>query len=172
MRIALIHIAQETNDFNPKPTTMEDFHAFGIMEGQEMIDRQANHGMVGGYLEALRDSEVEVETIPIVRGFAVAGGRLDRETFDFYIKTLNRLAPDAQWCAAGIGPGQIEVNEWCIAAGGHTRTGLEDNIKLDRTTLAPSNAALVQRAAALCGSYNRPVATPEQARKILGLRAV
>ena len=96
---------------------------------------------------------------------------VDRETFDFYIKTVNRLAPDAQWCAAGIGPGQIEVNEWCISAGGHTRTGLEDNIKLDRNTLAPSNAALVQRAADLCAKHNRPVATPDQARKILGLRA-
>jgi len=96
---------------------------------------------------------------------------VDRETFDFYVKTVKRLAPDAQWCAAGIGPGQILLNQWCIEAGGHTRTGLEDNIKLDRTTLAPSNAALVQRTADLCAKYNRPVATPEQARRILGLRA-
>ncbi|MDE3122975.1 MAG: 3-keto-5-aminohexanoate cleavage protein, partial [Paracoccaceae bacterium] len=59
----------------------------------------------------------------------------DKRVFDFYIETLNRLAPDAQWCAAGIGPNQIVVNEWCIAAGGHTRTGLEDNLRLDRTTL-------------------------------------
>lgn len=96
---------------------------------------------------------------------------VDREAFDFYIKTVNRLAPDAQWCAAGIGPGQILLNEWCIEAGGHTRTGLEDNIKLARDTLAPSNAALVERAAELCARYNRPIATPAQARKILGLRA-
>ncbi len=73
----------------------------------------------------------------------------DREVFDFYRKTLARLAPDAQWCAAGIGAAQLEVNEWCIANGGHTRTGLEDNVRLDRQTLAPSNAALVTRAAEL-----------------------
>ena len=95
---------------------------------------------------------------------------VDRETFDFYIKTLNRLAPDAQWCAAGIGPNQIVLNEWAIAAGGHTRAGLEDNIRLDRDTLAPSNAVLIQRAASLCNKYERPVATPAQAREILGLR--
>jgi uncharacterized protein (DUF849 family) len=95
----------------------------------------------------------------------------DRRVFDFYIETLARLAPDAQWCAAGIGPDQITVNEWCIAAGGHTRTGLEDNLRLDRTTLAPSNAALVRRAVVLCEKYQRPVATVAQARGILGLRA-
>ena len=95
---------------------------------------------------------------------------VDRETFDFYIQTLNRLAPDAQWCAAGIGPNQIVLNEWAIAAGGHTRAGLEDNVRLDRETLAPSNAALIQRAADLCAKYERPVATAAQAREILGLR--
>ncbi|KUF10096.1 3-keto-5-aminohexanoate cleavage protein [Pseudoponticoccus marisrubri] len=95
----------------------------------------------------------------------------DRDVFDYYIKTVQRLAPDAEWCAAGIGRHQVEVNEWCIAEGGHTRTGLEDNVRLDRDTLAPSNAALVARAVTLCEKYDRPVATPEQARQILGLRA-
>ncbi|KPD14118.1 3-keto-5-aminohexanoate cleavage protein [Phaeobacter sp. 11ANDIMAR09] len=95
---------------------------------------------------------------------------VDRETFDFYIKTVQRLAPEAEWCGAGIGPGQIQINEWAIAAGGHTRTGLEDNLRLTRETLAPSNAALVQRAVDLCDKYERPVASWQQAREILGLR--
>lgn len=93
----------------------------------------------------------------------------DREIFDFYIKTLKRLSPDAQWCATGIGQEQIKINEWAIAAGGHTRTGLEDNVRIDRDRLAPSNAALVRRAADLCDKYNRPVANWQQARAILGL---
>ena len=95
----------------------------------------------------------------------------DREVFDFYVETIRKRAPEAAWCAAGIGPAQIEVNEWAIAAGGHTRAGLEDNVRLDRNTLAPSNAALIRRAAELCEKYERPVATPAQARAILGLRA-
>ena len=94
----------------------------------------------------------------------------DRTVFDFYVQMMRERAPDAQWCAAGIGPNQLAVNEWAIAAGGHTRTGLEDNVRLDRDTLAPSNAALVARAAALCARHERPVATAQQARKILGLR--
>ena len=95
----------------------------------------------------------------------------DKRSFDFFVETLGRLAPDAQWCAAGIGRHQIEVNEWCVAAGGHCRTGLEDNIRIDRDTLAPSNAALVRRVVELCDRYARPVATVAQARAILGLNA-
>ena len=93
----------------------------------------------------------------------------DRDVFDYYIKTMERLLPDSEWCAAGIGRHQLEVNEWCIAAGGHARTGLEDNIRLDKHTLAPSNAALVKRVTELCACHERPVATPQQARQILGL---
>ncbi len=96
---------------------------------------------------------------------------VDRDVFDFYVRIMRERAPEAQWCAAGIGANQAVVNEWAIAAGGHTRTGLEDNVRLNRSTLAPSNAALVARAAQLCERHNRAVATPDQARAILGLAA-
>ena len=96
---------------------------------------------------------------------------VDREVFDFYLRTMRRLLPDSEWCAAGIARHQIEVNEWCVAAGGHARTGLEDNIRMNRETLAPSNAALVERVVELCEQYERPVATPADARALLGLAA-
>ena len=95
----------------------------------------------------------------------------DERIFDFYIETLQRFAPDAEWCAAGIGAAQLMVNEWCITRGGHTRTGLEDNIRLDRQTLAPSNAVLVRRTVELCALHGRPVASVAEARAMLGLRA-
>lgn len=95
----------------------------------------------------------------------------DARILDIYIETLERLAPGALWCAAGIGASQLVVNEWCVARGGHTRTGLEDNVRLDRHTLAPSNAALVRRTAEICERHARPVATWRQARAMLGLRA-
>jgi len=95
----------------------------------------------------------------------------DRAVFDFYVAQMQARAPQAEWCAAGIGPNQLVVNEWAIATGGHTRAGLEDNVRLDRSTLAPSNAALIARAAELCTRYERPVASPAQAREILGLSA-
>lgn len=93
----------------------------------------------------------------------------DERILDFYIETLERQAPGSEWCAAGIGPSQLTINEWAIAKGGHTRTGMEDNVRLDRDTLAPSNAALVRRAVALCEKYDRPRATWQEARRILGL---
>jgi 3-keto-5-aminohexanoate cleavage enzyme len=96
---------------------------------------------------------------------------VDRPVFDFYVDTLKRLSPDSEWCGAGIGPNQIVLNEWCISSGGHARTGLEDNLRLDRNTLAPSNAALVARTVELCEKYERPVATPAEARALLGLPA-
>ncbi len=93
----------------------------------------------------------------------------DKDVFDYYVRTMERLAPDAEWCAAGVGRHQIAVNEWCVAAGGHARTGLEDNVRLDKDTLAPSNAALVRRTVEICEKHNRPVATWAQAREMLGL---
>ena len=95
----------------------------------------------------------------------------DRDVFDYYIKTVKRLFGEAaQWCAAGIGPAQIVLNDWAVSSGGHARTGLEDNVRLDKSTLAPSNAALVRRVVDLCDKYDRPVATVAQARAMLGLR--
>jgi 3-keto-5-aminohexanoate cleavage enzyme len=94
----------------------------------------------------------------------------DRDVFDYYIRTVERLLPGSEWCAAGIGPHQLTLNEWSVAAGGHARTGLEDNIRLDRTRLAPSNAALVRRVVDICDRHQRPVASPVEARRLLGLR--
>ena len=95
----------------------------------------------------------------------------DREVFEFYIHTVKRLfGDDAPWCAAGIGANQYLINQWSVELGGHARTGLEDNVRLDRDTLAPSNAALVGRVVDLCDKAGRPVATPAQARELLGLK--
>jgi uncharacterized protein (DUF849 family) len=95
----------------------------------------------------------------------------DRHAFDAMLAAKQHLFGDAPWCAAGIGRHQIELNEWAIAAGGHARTGLEDNVRLDRHTLAPSNAALVARTVEVAQRHGRSVATPGAARAILGLPA-
>jgi uncharacterized protein (DUF849 family) len=96
---------------------------------------------------------------------------VDRETFEFYVATLKRLAPDATWTGAGIGRDQITLNRWSLELGGHCRTGLEDNVRLDRATLAPSNAALVRRVVDMAHEYDRRPATVAEARRILRLAA-
>ncbi|WP_421726199.1 3-keto-5-aminohexanoate cleavage protein [Bauldia sp.] len=93
----------------------------------------------------------------------------DRTIFDFLVDTTERLLPGATWTGAGIGRDQITLNRWSLERGGHCRTGLEDNIRLDRDTLAPSNAALVQRVVELCPEHGRRPATPAEARALLGL---
>jgi 3-keto-5-aminohexanoate cleavage enzyme len=94
---------------------------------------------------------------------------VDREVFEFYVRTLQRLAPDATWTGAGIGKEQFTLARWSLELGGHCRTGMEDNVRLDRDTLAPSNAALVARVAELCAEYGRRPATVAEARKLLSL---
>jgi uncharacterized protein (DUF849 family) len=92
-----------------------------------------------------------------------------REVFDFLRSELQTVLPGATWVAAGIARHQFEVNKWCLEAGGHCRTGLEDNTRIDKTRLAASNAELVKRIVDVCGEYDRVVATPAQARELLGL---
>jgi 3-keto-5-aminohexanoate cleavage enzyme len=94
---------------------------------------------------------------------------VDREVFEFYVRTLRRLAPDATWTGAGIGRDQLTLVRWSLELGGHCRTGFEDNVRLNRDTLAPSNAALVRQVVEQCAEFDRRPATPAEARQLLGL---
>ena len=93
-----------------------------------------------------------------------------RRLFDFLVSELEEVLPRATWSAAGIGRHQLEVNRWTLELGGNPRTGLEDNVKFDRSRLAKSNAELVARVAEVCTAFDRRPATPAEARAILGLR--
>jgi 3-keto-5-aminohexanoate cleavage enzyme len=92
-----------------------------------------------------------------------------RHVLELLLSELKDIMPDATWGAAGIGRHQLEVNRWTLELGGHLRTGLEDNIKFDRERLANSNAELVARLADMCGEFGRHAASPQEARRILGL---
>jgi len=94
-----------------------------------------------------------------------------RSVFDFLRKETAEVLPDATWVAAGVARFQWEVNQWCLESGGHCRTGLEDNLKIEANRLAASNAELVKKIADNCGRFDRRPATPAEARQILGLRA-
>jgi 3-keto-5-aminohexanoate cleavage enzyme len=95
-----------------------------------------------------------------------------RSILEFLISELKEIMPDATWTAAGIARYQLPVNEWTLELGGHVRTGLEDNTRFDKTRLAKDNAELVARLAGMAAQYNRTVATPSQAREILGLKPI
>jgi uncharacterized protein (DUF849 family) len=84
-----------------------------------------------------------------------------------YLKGL--IPKDSTWSALGIGQGHLPIMYAAIALGGHIRVGMEDNVYYDKNKLAKSNAELVARAARVIREANKEVATPEDARKILGL---
>lgn len=147
-------LAGEMSSYEIKPE-IEAFDLSHIFKAREMVDK----GQLKG-----------TPYIQFVMGVKNAMPA-DRHVFNYYINTVRRLfGEDVPWCAAGIGRHQFELNEWAVSAGGHARTGLEDNVRLDRNTLAPSNAALVRRVTELCSKYERPVATCEEARSMLGLK--
>lgn len=89
MRIGLIWVSQETSTFNPSPTTKEHFASFGIHHGQEIFDTLGSSGSVGGYLKAA-DERGDVESVPIFKARAGAGGRLDSETFAYLTGEVER----------------------------------------------------------------------------------
>jgi 3-keto-5-aminohexanoate cleavage enzyme len=94
-----------------------------------------------------------------------------RPVFDFLRQETAQVLPGATWVAAGVARFQWEVNQWCLETGGHCRTGLEDNLKIEANRLAASNAELVKKIADHCERFGRRPAGPAEARQILGLRA-
>ncbi len=85
------------------------------------------------------------------------------------VEHLRGLLPEGTpWSVCAIGRAQLPLNAYCLLAGGHVRTGLEDNVWFRRGERA-TNAQLVERVVRLAAELERPVATPAQARELLGL---
>ena len=94
-RIAIIHIGQETNDFNPLPTTLDDFAAFGIYQGPTILERMRGVGQVGGCVDAVADAGLDVEWVPIISAWAMAGGRITTEARMFFEERIGTGLRDA-----------------------------------------------------------------------------
>jgi uncharacterized protein (DUF849 family) len=89
----------------------------------------------------------------------------------FHLATMVMSLPaGATWAGAGIGAFQFSVNSMAVTMGGHVRVGLEDNLFYDREkTKHATNPGLVERIAKLACAAEREVATPAEARSIIGL---
>ena len=90
-------------------------------------------------------------------------------TIENVIHLLREFPENSLWLCSGIGPHQLPMTTLSILLGGHVRVGLEDNVYFRRGELAKNNAQLVERTVRLCHELNREVATPAQARTMLGL---
>ncbi|MGD9761004.1 MAG: 3-keto-5-aminohexanoate cleavage protein [Candidatus Izemoplasmatales bacterium] len=95
-------------------------------------------------------------------------GGMTGETRDFlFLK--DSIPSGATYSVAGIGKYEFSLAEQSIIHGGHVRVGLEDNIYIEKGVLAKSNSELVEKVVSLAKKYNREIATPSEARQILGM---
>jgi 3-keto-5-aminohexanoate cleavage enzyme len=90
-------------------------------------------------------------------------------TVDNVLQLLRELPEESLWLCSAVGPYQLPLTTLATLMGGHVRVGLEDNVYYARGQKAKSNAELVQRSVRIAHELNRPVATPAQARSMLGL---
>ena len=88
----------------------------------------------------------------------------------FMKETLDQLCPGSTWSCFGVGHCAMEILYGALALGGHIRVGMEDNVMYAKGELAKSNAQFVERAARVIREYGNEVATPDEAREILGLK--
>jgi 3-keto-5-aminohexanoate cleavage enzyme len=97
----------------------------------------------------------------------VNGGMSGEERDFLFLK--DSIPNGATYSVAGIGRYEFSLAEHSIKHGGHVRVGLEDNIYIEKGVLAKSNSELVEKVVSLAKKYNREIATPSEARQILGM---
>lgn len=140
----------------------QKFRQFGVRPEVECFDT----GHVGLALQ-LRDEGLLDD--PLVMQFVLGVPGSGVPATVAMVEHLRSMVPgDWPWSVCAIGHAQLSLNAYCILAGGHVRTGLEDNLWFRRGERA-TNAALVERIVRIASELERPVATPDEARAILGV---
>ena len=114
--------------------------------------------------------------------FAKEGYILEPMHFDFVLGVqmaatardlafmVDSIPAGSTWTVAGVGRYEMPMAAMGIAMGGHIRVGFEDNVYLSKGVLAKSNGELVEKVVRIAKELGREIATPDEARKILGLK--
>ena len=129
-------------------------------------------GHIYNLLHLLEAGVVETPLhIQFVLGVLGANGAAPEQLLHMWQTACRLLGTDTfTWSVAGIGyPGEFHLGAVALVLGGHFRVGLEDNLRLALSKRAESNAQLVEKAAALATLLDREVATPAEARTVLGI---
>ncbi|MCM8748362.1 3-keto-5-aminohexanoate cleavage protein [Thermomicrobiaceae bacterium CFH 74404] len=142
-------LAQEMQAYGVKPE-IECFESGFIENARRFIER------------GLFQPPYWFQMVLGVRGGAPA-------TVDQLVHMVRQLPPNSLWSVCAIGRHQLPLNVAAMVMGGHVRTGLEDNIYYSYRVLAEGNAPLVARLVRIARELGREVATPAEARQILGL---
>ena len=139
----------------------------------EMVDRG-----IKPELEAFNDGHInEIRGLlerrdlddPVYATLIFGGGTTSPPSPRNLLNAVENLPEGAAFNTLGFGRHQLPLTTMAILLGGHVRVGLEDNVYYGDGDLAESNAQLVARTAELAETLGRPVATPDEAREILGL---
>jgi uncharacterized protein (DUF849 family) len=140
---------------------------FSIRPEIEIFDLSHLHGAKRLADKGLLDDQPHIQFVMGVQNALPAEERL----LDILLKEAKHLFPNCTWTAAGIGRHQPKVMDWALVRGADAvRTGLEDNIRITRERLASSNAELVEHAVLAIERHGHRIATPEEARALLGCR--
>ena len=132
----------------------------GIKPECEVFDK----GMIDLALKAAKKGHIQY---PIHFDF-VLGVQMTATVRDLVIMATS-IPADSTWTATGIGKNAWGIATATIAMGGHVRVGFEDNVYMSKGVLAKSNGEMVERVVQMAKLLNREVATPAEAREILGL---
>ena len=84
---------------------------------------------------------------------------------------VDSIPEGSTWTVAAMGRHQIPMAMIGMAMGGNVRVGFEDNIYLSKGVLAKSNGELVEKVVRIASELGREIATPDEAREILGLKS-
>lgn len=122
----------------------------------------------GGHLNESMRIWDELESPPYVN-LVFGGGTTTIPHPRNLVTLVDSLPPDAEFNILGFGPHQLPMTTQGLLLGGHVRVGLEDNRYYRRGEPAENNAQLVKRAVRIADELERPVASPSQARSILGM---
>jgi 3-keto-5-aminohexanoate cleavage enzyme len=156
---------------SPAPVTdlAARMKTYGVRPEIELFDLSHIHGARRLIEAGLMDERSHVQVVMGVKNALPA----EEPLLDVMLGEICRVLPRATWTAAGIGAAQARVIDWVLARGGDgIRTGLEDNIRLDRTRLAGSNAALASLACESLTRHGCRPATPAETREGPGLEMV
>ena len=152
--------------FMNHPTDMQEFaqamQAHGVKPELEIFDSgmlaTANRWIDKGLLSGPQHFDFVL---------GIPGGMAGKPEALMYL--VSQLKSGSTWTVAGIGAAQLQLGTLAIVLGGHVRVGFEDNLFYRKGELASSNAQLVARMARISTELNRPIATPNEARALLGL---
>jgi len=114
-------------------------------------------------------SGMDVFEQPIHLQFVMIGKTGFSPTPKTLVYCVEELEPEWTWSVCSLGRTELPMCALAMTMGGHTRVGMEDNIYLKRGELLKSNAQLVERIVTIAEALNIDVASPDEARGILGL---